>query len=142
MDACRAAAGGEGIDLVALTDHNSIDGYRYLKPQFDTLARQAANQGLVMPVILPGVEFGVGGERPIHFLVIFSSDTCPEDIDKVIRHVFTPREPFDSRTGTLTPPVSLLPTSLIVCMSIAVQTPESVTCGLFCFRRTRMAAEE
>lgn len=100
VDACRAAADGEGMDLVALTDHNSIDGYRYLKPQFDTLAQQAVDQGLMMPAILPGVEFSVGGERPIHFLIIFSSGTCPEDIDNVIRHVFTPREPFDFKTGT------------------------------------------
>ena len=100
VTACRAAQGGKGMDIVALTDHNSIDGYCYLKPQFDTLALQAADQGLTMPVILPGVEFSIGGERPIHFLVIFSSDTCVEDIKNTIHHVFSPREPFDSRTGT------------------------------------------
>ena len=34
IGACRAAADGAGIDVVALTDHNSIDGYRYLKPGY------------------------------------------------------------------------------------------------------------
>ena len=87
VDACRSAAEGAGMDVVALTDHNSIDGYRYLTAQFDTLARQAKDRNRPMPAILPGVEFSVGGERPIHFLVIFASDTDPDDIDHAITHV-------------------------------------------------------
>ncbi len=100
VTACRDAADGEGIDLVALTDHNSIDGYRYLRAQFDTLAQQARDQGLAMPAILPGVEFSVGGERPIHFLVIFSRDTDPNLIDHAIAYVFGPNDRFDPKTGT------------------------------------------
>lgn len=100
VDACRAAADGKGMDIVALTDHNSIDGYRYLRPLFDVLAQQAEDQELRMPVILPGVELSIGGERPIHFLVIFSSDTSADDIESAIRHVFGSRDLFDSRTGT------------------------------------------
>ena len=100
VDACRAAAGGAGLDLVALTDHNSIEGYRRLKPQFETIAQQARDQHKSMPVILPGVEFSVGGERPTHFLVIFSADTRPDDIDRAIQHIFSPRETFDPKTGT------------------------------------------
>lgn len=100
IEACRMAAGGKGMDLVALTDHNSIDGYRYLKPQFDTIAQQAKDMGLRMPVILPGVEFTVGGERPLHFLVIFAAQTNPTAIDGIIRHVFGEREPFDPTSGT------------------------------------------
>lgn len=99
IEACRAAAKGRGLDLVSLTDHNSIDGYRYLKPQFESLAQQAKNQDLPMPVILPGVEFTVGGERPIHFLAIFAADTKPDDIDGLIQCVFGARERFDSRSG-------------------------------------------
>ena len=38
VDACRAADHGRGIDLVALTDHNSIEGYRRLRPQFQSIA--------------------------------------------------------------------------------------------------------
>lgn len=41
VEACRKAAGGEGIDLVGVTDHNSIEGYRYLRPRFDVIAQQA-----------------------------------------------------------------------------------------------------
>ena len=98
--ACRSAADGAGIDVVALTDHNSIDGYRYLKPQFDALAQQAADQGLSMPTILPGCELSVGGERPIHFLVIFAASTDPDSIDRVIGHVFGTSDRFDPKTGT------------------------------------------
>jgi len=100
VQACRSAAGGAGIDLVVLTDHNSIDGYRYLRAQFETLARQARDQGLAMPAILPGVEFSVGGERPIHFLVIFGAHTDPDDIDRAITHVFGASDRFDPKTGT------------------------------------------
>ena len=100
VQACRNAADGEGMDLVALTDHNSIDGYRYLRSQFETLERQARDQKLPMPAILPGVEFSVGGERPIHFLTIFATDTDPDDIDRAIAHVFRTNDRFDPRTGT------------------------------------------
>ena len=100
VQACRNAADGEGMDLVALTDHNSIDGYRYLRAQFETLERQAQDQKLPMPAILPGVEFSVGGERPIHFLVIFAADTDPDDIDRAIAHVFRANDRFDPRSGT------------------------------------------
>lgn len=100
IEACRKGAGGDGIELVALTDHNSIDGYRYLNPQFETIAQQARDEGLLMPIVLPGVEFSVGGERPLHFLVIFSSDTNPDDIAGAISHVFGENEPFDPTTGT------------------------------------------
>ncbi len=99
VGACRSAANGEGLDLVALTDHNSIDGYRYLKPQFESLAQQAKDQGLQMPSILPGVEFSIGGERPIHFLVIFSSNTDAGAIDGAITHVFGPSDRFDPGNG-------------------------------------------
>ncbi|MCD6154507.1 MAG: AAA family ATPase [Candidatus Verstraetearchaeota archaeon] len=96
IEACRNAE----LDLVAITDHNSIDGYRHLKPHFDELAQEARDQGLPMPVVLPGVEFSVGGERPIHFLVVFATDTDPEEIDRAISYVFGARYRFDPKTGT------------------------------------------
>ena len=98
VNACKAAANGDGLDLVALTDHNSIKGYRHLKPQFDNLARRAGNEGARMPVILPGVEFSIGAERPIHCLVIFSLNTDVEDIEDVIKHIFGAGKPFDPNT--------------------------------------------
>lgn len=100
VQACRSAVDGAGIDIVALTDHNSVDGYRYLSAQFETLARQAKDRDLPMPAILPGVEFSVGGERPIHFLVIFSCATDPDDIDRAISYVFGANDRFDPRVGT------------------------------------------
>jgi len=100
MDACCEAAEGSGLDLIAITDHNSIDGYRYLKPHFDVLAMQARHRGVHVPVILPGVEFSVGGERPLHFLVIFAADTDLDTIDKAIQYVFGTSDRFDPETGT------------------------------------------
>ena len=100
VQACRDANEGAGVDLVGLTDHNSIDGYRYLREQFQILARQASDQDLPMPAILPGVELSVGGERPIHFLVIFAGNTDPDLIDRAIVHVFGAGDRFDSKSGT------------------------------------------
>ena len=98
--ACRDADGGKGMDLVALTDHNSIAGYRYLKPQFDIMAQQARDREENMLVVLPGVEFSVGGERGIHFLVIFAINTTADEVEGAIRYVFGTKEPFNLETGT------------------------------------------
>jgi predicted ATP-dependent endonuclease of OLD family len=100
VDACTRAAEGQGIDLVAITDHNSIAGYKRLKPLFESLRQQAPDRDLSMPAIVPGVEFSVGGERPLHFLVIFSSATRVEEIEGAIAHVFGSAEPFDQTKGT------------------------------------------
>lgn len=100
IDACRAGAGGDGLDLVALTDHNSIEGYRTLKPFLDAVAQQIQGDGAKVPAVLPGVEFSVGGERPLHFLVVFGSSTDPNEVEGAIRHVFGHRECFDPKTGT------------------------------------------
>ena len=100
IQACRKAADGAGMNIVALTDHNSVDGYRYLSAQFETLARQARDRGSLMPAVLPGVEFSVGRERPIHFLVIFARTTDPDDIDRAISHVFGTSDRFDPHVGT------------------------------------------
>ena len=99
VEACRTA-GGHGVDLVALTDHNSIEGYKRLKPQFQSIAQRAHDEGKSMPVVLPGVEFSVGGERPLHFLTIFASNTRPDAIEGLIGHVFQERTAFAPKTGT------------------------------------------
>ena len=100
MEACLTAADGQGIDLVALTDHNSIEGFKRLSPFFQSISQRLKDEGKIPPVVLPGVEFSVGGERPIHFLVIFAKDTEPEQIEGCIRHVFGTRDPFDPDIGT------------------------------------------
>lgn len=99
MKACSNGANGQGIDLVALTDHNSIEGFNRLSPFFQSISRRLKDEGKIPPVVLPGVEFSVGGERPIHFLVIFARDTEPEQIEGCIRHVFGTRDPFDPDSG-------------------------------------------
>ena len=100
IEACRSAGGGHGVDLVALTDHNSIEGYKRLFPLFQSISHRAQEEGSTMPVVLPGVEFSVGGERPIHFLSIFASETDPAKIEGLIHHVFQERDKFDRTTGT------------------------------------------
>ncbi|NLG84491.1 MAG: hypothetical protein GX493_07800 [Firmicutes bacterium] len=100
IEACRQAIEKQGLDLVALTDHNTIDGYKYLKPYFDSFVQHAQEQGQKIPIILPGVEFSVGGERPIHFLVIFAANTDADIIDRAIDYVFGCSDRFDPRTGT------------------------------------------
>lgn len=98
--ACMSGANGPGIDVVALTDHNSIEGYKRLSPFFVSISQRLSDEGKKVPEILPGVEFSVGGERPIHFLVIFSKSTEPVEIEGCIRHIFGGRDPFDRNTGT------------------------------------------
>ena len=93
IQACREAADGEGMDVIALTDHNSVDGYRFLSPYFGDADERST------PVILPGVEFSVGGERPIHILVIFEANTDPNHIDSAISHVFGASDRFDPKSG-------------------------------------------
>ncbi len=100
IEACQQGAGGEGLDLVALTDHNSIEGYRVLKPYLDAVGPSMGGERGKVPVVLPGVEFSVGGERPLHFLVIFAASTGPDEVDHAIRHVFGAHECFDPQTGT------------------------------------------
>ena len=100
IQACLNGANGQGVHLVALTDHNSIEGFKRLSPFFHSISQRLKDEGKVAPVVLPGVEFSVGGERPIHFLVIFAKDTEPEQIEGCIRHVFGTSEPFDPDSGT------------------------------------------
>ena len=100
IQACLNGANGQGVDLVALTDHNSIEGFKRLSPFFQSISQRLKDEGKIPPVVLPGVEFSVGGERPIHFLVIFARDTEPDQIEGCIRYVFGTRDPFDPDTGT------------------------------------------
>ena len=53
VTASRNAADGAGMDLVALTDHNSIDGYRYLRAQFEVVlpAHADGRQGISREVV-------------------------------------------------------------------------------------------
>lgn len=83
VGACLSSADSEGRDLIALTDHNSIEGYRRLRPFFDAIAQRSRGEGRPMPAILPGVEFSVGAERPLHFLAICATETKAQEIDRL-----------------------------------------------------------
>ncbi|MCL4516991.1 MAG: AAA family ATPase [Firmicutes bacterium] len=88
VEAVDNAADGAGLDVVAITDHNSIDGFRYLKSHFEVLLAKRAEEGKRRLTILPGVEFGVGSEQTIHFLAIFAANTDLDQIDHLIDYIF------------------------------------------------------
>lgn len=98
MNACSKADNGHGLDIVAITDHNTIEGFKILKPHLDAVQAERVRDGLKSLVVLPGVEITVGGERPVHLLVIFASDTDPDQIEKTIRYIFGTGSPFDPNT--------------------------------------------
>ncbi len=95
IEACDKADGKEGLDLIAITDHNSIEGYKTLKPFFDEIIQEKKKKGQHYTAILPGVELSVGSERNVHFLIIFSQKTEARNIEGVISYIFGSREPFD-----------------------------------------------
>lgn len=83
FDACSAA----NLDVVALTDHNSIEGYSIVQPH---LSKWRMTRGKSLTV-LPGVEFTVGGERILHVLLIASDSTPAKWLEGVISNVFANR---------------------------------------------------
>ena len=74
MSVLRTAL-AEGVDVVVLTDHNTIDGYLSVKGELSTLAPL---------VVLPGVELTCrGGASGIHVLGVFDDkhvDTRPSGL--------------------------------------------------------------
>lgn len=95
LNACDSAANGEGLDIVAITDHNTVDGFKRLQPHIDEIRQARLRAGRKTPVVLPGVEISIGGERPIHLLIIFSADTDVDEIDATIRHIFGANSRFN-----------------------------------------------
>lgn len=103
FDACVRAE----LGLVGITDHNSADGFAALSPFLAALGRDDRSNGGRAPVFLPGIEFTVGGERPLHFLALFGAETPLDLIRRARDHVFGPRDAFDGNghpqsTGTST----------------------------------------
>lgn len=103
IEACDAADNGNGLDIVAITDHNTIEGFKRLKPHFAQIRAQRERNGHKCPVVLPGVEITVGTERLLHLLVIFAFESDPKEIEGTIRHIFGPHECFDQHTNTPRP---------------------------------------
>lgn len=94
-DACVSV----GLELVAVTDHNSCHGYFAMAPHLAALDAAARATGDPMVTFLPGVELTVGSERPIHVLLVFECDASFADVDGCISHVFTPAPRFEEATG-------------------------------------------
>jgi len=94
LDACIAA----GLDIVAVTDHNMVDGLRRMQPRINERMEEAAAAGMAIPVVFPGIEITAGGERPIHFLVLLPHDSDLELADRLVTHLFGPGERFDRAT--------------------------------------------
>lgn len=82
------------LDVIAITDHNSIAGYKRIQDIKSKLISERAKNPSVNPsldekldlfkkiVILPGVEFEVS--NCVHFTVIFNDATSLNDIDKFL----------------------------------------------------------
>lgn len=87
FDACRDAS----LDLVAITDHNSIEGYKYLQPHVQRLCEDEQNS----LQLLPGVELTVGGERNLHVLLIAEQRTPTDWLNDFITSLFKARPRHD-----------------------------------------------
>lgn len=90
VDACIAAE----LDMVAITDHNSVEGIRRMANRISRRRNEAQDRGEVFPVVFPGVEITVGGERPIHFLVLVGPDEDVDRLDRLVANAFGPRDRF------------------------------------------------
>ena len=86
FDVCAKAE----LDLIAVTDHNAIEGYAQFAPHLAAW-RAETKKKLRM---LPGVEFTVGGERILHVLLIADEATPAKWMSELIASVFEtkPRE--------------------------------------------------
>lgn len=73
-----AVARNCGLEMIAITDHNTIDGYRSLLPVLPL-------DGLT---VFPGVEITApGGYRNIHLLAIFDVGSDPKLIDDLLARI-------------------------------------------------------
>lgn len=90
-----------GIDIVGVTDHNSVQGFRRLKPFLDRMNGEARARSDHFPVFLPGVELTVGGERAMHFLVLFEAAANLVAIDQLIRGIFGTADTHDGAGNPL-----------------------------------------
>lgn len=93
FDFCRRAE----LDLVAITDHNSVDGYKVFSKFFDEWKKQT---GATL-TILPGVEITIGGERNLHVLLICEKKTPTDWVDSYLTALFEARPRHDDRNNPL-----------------------------------------
>jgi hypothetical protein len=86
FDACQKAE----LELVAITDHNSLDAYGYFKPFLDEWF-QETHYDLT---VLPGIELTVGGERNLHILVIGEDNIDVDKFKEYLVSAFAGQERF------------------------------------------------
>lgn len=95
FNACSTACEGEPLDLVVLTDHNSIEGYGLLSHLLDELTQSRAEAGERVPTFLPGLEVTIGTERPLHINLVFPKSTELREIEGLLAHLFQTNPRFN-----------------------------------------------
>ena len=88
FDACR----DKKLDLIAITDHNTVDGLRYFVKYLSDW-QQDQEYALEM---LPGIELTLGGERNLHVLLIADSQTPLADLDEFVISLFSANKRFSA----------------------------------------------
>ncbi|HEB32896.1 MAG TPA: hypothetical protein ENI15_18780 [Spirochaetes bacterium] len=87
FDSCKAAK----LDLIAITDHNTIDGYQ----AFHRYLEEWSNANDYFLKVLPGVELTAGAERPMHILLITESNTTIQCINEYLGTLWEGSPRFD-----------------------------------------------
>lgn len=73
------AAGGAGLDAIAITDHNTFQGYETLLKDLSRLKRREPSRyaKLSAVAVLPGIEVScLGGRGGLHLIGVFDPDRC------------------------------------------------------------------
>lgn len=86
FDSCR----NKELDLIAITDHNAVQGLEYVK-EYLPIWQDDRQYNLE---VLPGIELTVGGERNLHVLLIVGSRTPPKDLNDFIVSLFGAERTF------------------------------------------------
>jgi hypothetical protein len=103
-----------GLDMIALTDHNTVAGYRQLKEEIHQLAL-LENLNRMLPeektrlkeyrrlmekiLVLPGFEFTA--TFGFHILGIFSPDTSTREIEHILLSLNIPEDQLDDGSVTI-----------------------------------------
>jgi ABC-type lipoprotein export system ATPase subunit len=80
------------LDLIYITDHNSLTGYKYFKNYLEKWEEEA-NYSLI---VLPGIEITAGTERNLHILLLLPEDADLDRINEFLVKLFDANPRFDS----------------------------------------------
>ena len=80
FDACQARE----LDLVVITDHNSVEGYQ----RFSAFLPEWQSKRECDLSVLPGVELTVGGERCLHLLLVAGKGVSPAWLSEQVIALF------------------------------------------------------